>query len=77
MELAPKRVILFGGSRDGMQLDVAIDAKSVVVHAFEREYARVKAVADERWTALATQTLLYEDSGRMNAAGLPIFVLAA
>lgn len=77
MTVAPKRVILFGGSRDGLQIDVPVDARDVVVHAFEREYARVKAVADERWTQLASATLLYEDSGRCNAAGLPIFVLAA
>lgn len=77
MTIAPRRIVLFGGSRDGLQMDAPVDATTVVVAAFDRSYAMVRAAADQRWLDLAGQTLTYEDSGACNSAGVPIFVLAA
>lgn len=77
MTIAPRRIILFGGSMDGLQMDAPIDATHVRVPAFEPRYANARAALDMQWAEYAGTLLTYQDSGRVNGAGLPIYELAA
>lgn len=75
--VAPRRIVLFGGSRDGLRMDAPIDATEVVVPAFEPNYAANRAAGDMLWALLAADTIRYRDSGRVDSSGAPVFELCA
>ena len=76
-DIAPRTVILAGGSQDGLTVDVAIDQNLVTVPAYDARYADLRAVGDPRWAQLMLEVLAYKDTGRVSGSGYPIFELVA
>jgi hypothetical protein len=76
-DIAPRRVILFGGAQDGLELDLPIDRTETLVPEWDPVYAARVGAMHAYLGPMVLKGLKYRDSGEVNAAGLPIFVLVA
>jgi hypothetical protein len=79
-EIAPRRVVLFGGAQDGLEMDAPIDATHVYVPEWDLKYA-ARMLAHPALPAMGAYATIaalhYRDSGRVSGRGLAIFELVA